>query len=200
MAGVEVRAVQRHLRMSPQKVRLVLDVVRGKNAREALAILKFLPHRAARPVSAAIRSAEYLTRAVSFSTLRRSVPVLTPGQDFGPTKESRRSTALSAGDRDVPATTRKGVVDSHLVQRPAEDALDVLRHLREEVPGVGVVRASHADPIHHPAAVGMDQAASKSCGSWPQTAHVGVASRVEPGRRQSRIVGRETPVSRAICE
>src|SRR5436190_18898553 len=57
MAGVEVRAVQRHLRMSPQKVRLVLDVVRGKNAREALAILKFLPHRAARPVAAAIRSA-----------------------------------------------------------------------------------------------------------------------------------------------
>jgi len=53
MAGVEVRAVQRHIRMSPQKVRLVLDVVRGKNAREALAILKFLPHRAARPVAAA---------------------------------------------------------------------------------------------------------------------------------------------------
>ena len=57
MAGVEVRAVQRHIRMSPQKVRLVLDVVRGKNAREALAILKFLPQRAARPVAATVRSA-----------------------------------------------------------------------------------------------------------------------------------------------
>ena len=57
MAGVEVRAVQRHIRMSPQKVRLILDVVRGKNAREALAVLKFLPHRAARPVAAAIKSA-----------------------------------------------------------------------------------------------------------------------------------------------
>src|SRR5438874_12930557 len=57
MAGVEVRAVQRHIRMSPQKVRLVLDVVRGKNTREALAILKFLPQRAARPVAATVRSA-----------------------------------------------------------------------------------------------------------------------------------------------
>jgi large subunit ribosomal protein L22 len=57
MAGVEVRAVQRNLRMSPQKVRLILDVVRGKNAREALAILKFLPQRAARPVAATVRSA-----------------------------------------------------------------------------------------------------------------------------------------------
>src|SRR5207244_12764113 len=57
MAGVEVRASLRGSRMSPQKVRLVLDVVRGKNAREALAILKFLPQRAARPVAATVRSA-----------------------------------------------------------------------------------------------------------------------------------------------
>ena len=57
MAGVEVRASLRHIRMSPQKVRLVLDVVRGKPAREALSILKFLPHRAARPVAATVRSA-----------------------------------------------------------------------------------------------------------------------------------------------
>jgi large subunit ribosomal protein L22 len=57
MAGVEVRASMKGIRMSAQKVRLVLDVVRGKNAREALAILKFLPQRAARPVAATVKSA-----------------------------------------------------------------------------------------------------------------------------------------------
>jgi large subunit ribosomal protein L22 len=57
MAGIEVRAIERHIRMSPQKVRLVLDVVRGKPANEALSILKFLPQRAAKPVAAAVRSA-----------------------------------------------------------------------------------------------------------------------------------------------
>jgi large subunit ribosomal protein L22 len=57
VAGVEVRSVQRGIRMSAQKVRLVLEVVRGKPAIEALAILKFLPKRAARPVAAAVRSA-----------------------------------------------------------------------------------------------------------------------------------------------
>jgi large subunit ribosomal protein L22 len=57
MADVEVRAIERHIRMSPQKVRLVLDVVRGKPANEALAILKFLPHRAARPVAKAVKAA-----------------------------------------------------------------------------------------------------------------------------------------------
>lgn len=57
MAGVEVRAIERHVRMSPQKVRLVLDVVRGKSVADALAVLQFLPQRAARPVSKAVRSA-----------------------------------------------------------------------------------------------------------------------------------------------
>lgn len=57
MAGVEVRAVERHIRMSPQKVRLVLDTVRGKSVSDALAILQFLPQRAAGPVEKAVRSA-----------------------------------------------------------------------------------------------------------------------------------------------
>ena len=57
MAGVEVRAIERHIRMSPQKVRLVLDVVRGKPAQEALVILQFMPQRAAGPVAKAVKSA-----------------------------------------------------------------------------------------------------------------------------------------------
>jgi large subunit ribosomal protein L22 len=57
MAGVEVRAVARHIRMSPQKVRLVLDTIRGKPVAEALAILRFLPHKATVPVAKVVRSA-----------------------------------------------------------------------------------------------------------------------------------------------
>jgi large subunit ribosomal protein L22 len=57
MAGVEVRAVARHIRMSPQKVRLVLDTIRGKPVGQALNILRFLPHKATEPVAKVIRSA-----------------------------------------------------------------------------------------------------------------------------------------------
>jgi large subunit ribosomal protein L22 len=57
VAGVEVRAIERHIRMSPQKVRLVLDVVRGKSVSDALVILQFLPQRAAGPVAKAVKSA-----------------------------------------------------------------------------------------------------------------------------------------------
>jgi len=43
--------------MSPRKVRLVVDTVRGLGADDALAVLKFMPKAAAEPVSKAIRSA-----------------------------------------------------------------------------------------------------------------------------------------------
>ncbi|MEA3346151.1 MAG: 50S ribosomal protein L22 [Chloroflexota bacterium] len=52
-----VRAVARHIPISPQKVRRVLDQVRGKEVEEALALLRFMPQRASRPVAKLIRSA-----------------------------------------------------------------------------------------------------------------------------------------------
>lgn len=53
----EVKAVARHIPMAPRKVRLVVDAVRGKGAREALDILRFMPNRAAEPVYKVVRSA-----------------------------------------------------------------------------------------------------------------------------------------------
>jgi large subunit ribosomal protein L22 len=41
----------------PRKVRLVTDLVKGKKVPAALAILKFLPKRAAEPISKLIQSA-----------------------------------------------------------------------------------------------------------------------------------------------
>ena len=53
----EVRAVARHIQISPQKVRLVVDLVRGKDADQALDILRFMPQKAAEPVFKLIQSA-----------------------------------------------------------------------------------------------------------------------------------------------
>jgi large subunit ribosomal protein L22 len=53
----EVKAVARYVAMSPQKVRLVVDQVRGKDVEEALAMLRFMPQRAADPVFKVLRSA-----------------------------------------------------------------------------------------------------------------------------------------------
>lgn len=54
---MEVRAKLRHLRMSPQKVRLVADCVRGKPVQEAVDSLRFMKRIAARPLHKLIRSA-----------------------------------------------------------------------------------------------------------------------------------------------
>lgn len=53
----EVKAVARYVRMSPSKVRRVLDQIRGRSYREALIILEFMPYRACTPVLKVLRSA-----------------------------------------------------------------------------------------------------------------------------------------------
>jgi large subunit ribosomal protein L22 len=47
---VESIARVRHIRVTPQKARRVVDLIRGKQALEALAILKFAPQGASEPV------------------------------------------------------------------------------------------------------------------------------------------------------
>lgn len=54
---VETKAIARYIRMSPNKVRRVLDQIRGRSYREALIILEFMPYRACEPVLKVLRSA-----------------------------------------------------------------------------------------------------------------------------------------------
>jgi len=53
----EVKAIARYIRMSPFKVRRVLDQIRGRSYREALMILEFMPYRACEPILKVLRSA-----------------------------------------------------------------------------------------------------------------------------------------------
>jgi large subunit ribosomal protein L22 len=53
----EIKAKLRHLQMSPQKVRLVVNVVRGMGATEALNTLRYMPHKAAGVVYKLLESA-----------------------------------------------------------------------------------------------------------------------------------------------
>ena len=51
------KAVHRYARISPTKVRSVVDLIRGRDVEEALDILKFTPNRAASVVRKALSSA-----------------------------------------------------------------------------------------------------------------------------------------------
>jgi large subunit ribosomal protein L22 len=54
---MEARAITRFVRLSPRKVRLVVDQIRGKGVEEALNILKFVPKRSAGVVAKTLRTA-----------------------------------------------------------------------------------------------------------------------------------------------
>ena len=54
---MEVRAVARGIRVSPLKVRRLVDLVRGKKAEEAVAFLRYMPSPHARIVAKLVQSA-----------------------------------------------------------------------------------------------------------------------------------------------
>jgi len=54
---MEVRAMAKEARVSPRKVRLVLDLVRGRGVEEALSILGALPTPAGLKVAKVVKSA-----------------------------------------------------------------------------------------------------------------------------------------------
>jgi large subunit ribosomal protein L22 len=54
---METRAVAKYIRISPQKARLVADVVRGKDVDTAITTLRFMPKKAAKIIRKVLESA-----------------------------------------------------------------------------------------------------------------------------------------------
>ena len=54
---MEVKAVAKYVRIAPRKVRVVMDLIRGKNVAEAFAILKFTPKVGADAIEKVLKSA-----------------------------------------------------------------------------------------------------------------------------------------------
>ncbi|MBI2594540.1 50S ribosomal protein L22 [Candidatus Curtissbacteria bacterium] len=54
---MEVRAIAKNVRISPEKVRLVVDKIKKMRPREAIEVLEFLPQKAAKPLKKVIGSA-----------------------------------------------------------------------------------------------------------------------------------------------
>lgn len=54
---VEAKAVAKYIRIAPRKIRIVMDLIRGKNIAEAFAILKFTPKVGAEVIEKVLKSA-----------------------------------------------------------------------------------------------------------------------------------------------
>ena len=54
---MEAKAIARQIRVTPRKARLVIDLIRNKDVKEAQAILMFTPRRASEPIAKVLNSA-----------------------------------------------------------------------------------------------------------------------------------------------
>jgi large subunit ribosomal protein L22 len=91
---MNARAVAKYVQGSPQKARLVVDLIRGKRVPEALAILHFTNKRAATSIEKTLRSAvanaSYVADERNVSVDVDELYVARAYVDLGPTKMRRR--------------------------------------------------------------------------------------------------------------
>jgi large subunit ribosomal protein L22 len=85
----DIRAFSRNVPISAQKLRLVVDLVRGKDVQEALEALRFVPNGAAKPVFKLVASA-MANAEENFGISRDDLFIYRIFADEGPTRKWRR--------------------------------------------------------------------------------------------------------------
>ncbi len=111
----DIRAQLRHLSISAQKVRLVVDLVRGKDAVQAMELLRFMPQHAAEPVAKLLASA-VANAEENFGVSRDDLYVAQIFADEAPTRKWRR---FGARGRFKPILRRTSHVTVVLREREA---------------------------------------------------------------------------------
>ena len=95
---MEAKAVARHVRIAPRKVRTITALIKGKAVDEALAVLKFTPNRAAKVVAKVLASAT-ANAEHNLELARDALRVRRAYVDSGPSQ--RRMQARARGRADV---------------------------------------------------------------------------------------------------
>lgn len=107
---MEAKAVSRFLMISPRKVRLVADEVRGFPVDEALNILQFMPKKGARFLEKAIQSAKANLLNNSTGVKEERMFVKKVYVDQGPTLKRFRPRARGRAMRRLKKTSNITVV------------------------------------------------------------------------------------------
>ena len=111
---MEAKASARHVRVSPQKARRVVDLIRGKVATDAVTTLQFAPQAASEPVQKVLESAIANARvkadreSVAFD--ERNLVITAAFVDEGPTMKRFRPRAQGRAGRINKRTSHITVV------------------------------------------------------------------------------------------
>ena len=111
---MEAKAQARYIRVTPQKARRVVDLIRGKQAAEAVAVLEFAPQAASEPVlkvvQSAIANARVKADRASLPFDERTLMVQAAFVDEGPTLKRFRPRAQGRAFRINKRTSHITVV------------------------------------------------------------------------------------------
>ena len=111
---MEAKASARHVRVTPQKARRVVDLIRGKQAVEAAAVLQFAPQSASDPIrkvlQSAIANARVKADRASEAFDERDLVVSEAFVDEGPTMKRFRPRAQGRAARINKRTSHITVV------------------------------------------------------------------------------------------
>lgn len=117
--GVETaRASLRHLRVSPQKARLVIDLVRGKGVEEALSILKFSHKAVAKDVYKLLWSAIHNAKEKESLGDESELYIQEAYVDGGPTMKRGRPASMGRVYRILHRTSHITLVLALVAAKP----------------------------------------------------------------------------------
>jgi large subunit ribosomal protein L22 len=111
---MEAKASARHVRVTPQKARRVVDLIRGKQAVEAVAVLQFAPQSASDPIKKVLESAIANARVKADQAAEafdeRNLVITAAYVDEGPTMKRFRPRAQGRASQILKRTSHITVV------------------------------------------------------------------------------------------
>ena len=120
---MEAKASARHVRVTPQKARRIVDLIRGKAATDAVTVLQFAPQAASEPVKKVLESAIANARvkadkeSVAFD--EGNLVISAAFVDEGPTMKRFRPRAQGRAGRINKRTSHITVVVAQPENKPA---------------------------------------------------------------------------------
>ncbi len=159
---MEVKAVEKFIRISPKKARPVADLVRGQKAMESLTLLRFTPKKGAKIIYKAVKSA-VSNAENNFSLKSDDLIIKSISIDGGPSLKRFRPVSKGMGHRILKRTSHITVVvsDQKTTSKTSKKATVAKPQPKVEEKKVTTEEETHKMEIEKPEFVKKDKAAPR---------------------------------------
>jgi large subunit ribosomal protein L22 len=161
---MEAKAQARYVRVTPQKARRVVDLIRGKQASDSLAVLQFAPQSASEPVrkvlQSAIANARVKADEASQAFDERDLVISEAYVDEGPTLKRFRPRAQGRASRINKRT-------SHITVAVLNPATDLENGSGNGAKQIGKKAAKKAAAVESAAKAATKKTAAKKVAAEP---------------------------------